>query len=73
MKFSPRTTKLMLLGGILFLVMLLSSLAHRNTYFEGLDNHDCKDETPNWNSETKKCVAKCETDKKWNSKTNLCA
>jgi hypothetical protein len=36
MKFSSRTTKLMLLGGILFLVMVLSSLAYPTSYFEGL-------------------------------------
>ena len=36
MKFSPRTTKLILLSGILFLIMVLSSLAYPKSYFEGL-------------------------------------
>jgi hypothetical protein len=36
MKYSSRTSKLILLSGILFLVMILSSLAYPKSYFEGL-------------------------------------
>jgi hypothetical protein len=67
MKSSPRTTKLILFSGILFLIMLLSSLIQRNTFFEGMVKRKRPNITPQqmcemsvgvkrWDSTLKKCV-----------------